>query len=110
MPKMIEYVDGQKVVREMTQAEIDARASVPVPFLPLEPWQFHAVLDLNDLTTTVEKFIDTHPDPVFKAKSKAILKHSKNFERDDQLLNQLAVALGITDAEVDQMWRQGEAL
>ena len=86
--------------------EVDAEpAPVPV-YLPA--WRILSVMDLHGYTPTVEAIIDSLP-----AKAKKVAKRQlagSNIERNHALVLAAQQALGLTDEQVDDLFREADAL
>ena len=73
--------------------------------LPLfSPVEFELMLDANGLYDAVQDVIATNRT------IKAYYTRSINFNRLDSLLDQLRIALGLTDEQVDEMWEHALTL
>ena len=80
-------------------------APVPV-YLPA--WRILSVMDLHGYTATVEAIINSLPK-----NSKLVAKRQlagSNIERNHALVLAAQQALGLTDAQVDDLFREAEAL
>ena len=86
--------------------EVDAEPA-PVPaYLPA--WRILSVMDLHGYTPTVEAIIDSLP-----ANAKKVAKRQlagSNIERNHALVLAAQAALGLTDAQVDDLFREADAL
>ena len=100
---------------EMTEAEFSAWLAeqpaiepiVPVPDV-LPAWRILSVMDLHGYTSTVEAIIDSLP-----ANAKKVAKRQlagSNIERNHALVLAAQAALGLTDAQVDELFREADAL
>lgn len=81
--------------------------ALPVPSL-LPAWRILAVMDLHGYTPTVETLIDALP-----ANPKKVAKRQlagSNIERNHALVLAAQQALGLTDAQVDDLFREADAL
>ena len=86
--------------------EVDAEPA-PVPMY-LPAWRILSVMDLHGYTPTVEAIIDSLP-----ANAKKVAKRQlagSNIERTHALVLAAQQALGLTDAQVDDLFREAEAL
>ena len=103
------------VTEEMTAAEFAAWLAeqpaiepiVPVPDV-LPAWRILSVMDLHGYTATVEAIIDSLP-----ANAKKVAKRQlagSNIERTHALVLAAQQALGLSDAQVDDLFREAEAL
>lgn len=90
---------GEQTIRPYTAEEIAAReaaaAAVTVP-ASITPRQCRLVLYGQGLLDQVETMIKAQPRPVQLA-----WEYASEFKRDDQLLEQLAKGLGLSDAQLD---------
>lgn len=105
------------VVRDMTDEEVAALPNpqpiFSAPRLPhLEPDQFWFVVRASgheeDLLGWVSSLNDPESsvyDPMAWAVASAKLDFAKFFERDHPLVEAARVALGMTGAELDDLWR-----
>ena len=86
--------------------EVDAEPA-PVPaYLPA--WRILSVMDLHDYTPTVEAIIDSLPVSAKKVAKRQIA--GSNIERNHALVLAAQQALGLTDAQVDDLFREADAL
>ena len=103
------------VTEEMTEVEFAAWVAeqpviapiVPVPDV-LPAWRILSVMDLHEYTPTVEAIIDSLP-----ANAKKVAKRQlagSNIERTHALVLAAQQALGLTDAQVDDLFREADAL
>lgn len=99
------YADGV-----FTKAPHTAAGSAEAGLPPLAPWQFHAMLEVQGLTDPVAQAIEAIADRREKAAAKAKMSHAREFVRDDPLVVQLSQAVGVTPAELDQMWSEARDL
>lgn len=83
---------------------------MPTIYNPLEPYQFHAMLQIAGLTQTVQTAIDNMADATKKAVANAKLNNAKSFHHDDPLMDTLLPLVGLTQAEFDTYWKQAEEL
>ena len=110
-PKTGEHV----ATEEMTEAEFAAWLAaqpaivppVPVPS-PLPAWRILSVMDLHGYTPTVEAIIDSLPDAAKKVAKRQLA--GGNIERNHALVLAAQQALGLSDAQVDDLFREAEAL
>ena len=80
---------------------------LPVP-VSLPAWRILSVMDLHGYTPTVEAIIDSLPK-----NSKVVAKRQlagSNIERTHALVLAAQQALGLTDAQVDDLFREADAL
>ena len=82
----------------------------PELFPPLTPFQFWAQMEIEGLTASVEGSIDAISDAAERAVARARLNKSTSFNRDHPLIAQLSAVLGITDEQMDAMWRAAAAI
>ena len=103
------------VTEEMTEVEFAAWVAehpviapiVPVPDV-LPAWRILSVMDLHGYTSTVEAIIDSLP-----ANAKKVAKRQlagSNIERNHALVLAAQQALGLTDEQVDELFREADAL
>ena len=86
--------------------EVDAEPA-PVP-VSLPAWRILSVMDLHGYTPTVEAIIDSLPERAKKVAKRQIA--GSNIERDHALVLAAQQALGLTDAQVDDLFREADAL
>ena len=65
-------------------------------------------MDLHGYTSTVEAIIDSLPERAKKVAKRQIA--GSNIERDHALVLAAQQALGLTDAQVDDLFREADAL
>lgn len=86
--------------------EVDAEpAPVPV-YLPA--WRILSVMDLHGYTPTVDAIIDSLPERAKKVAKRQLA--GSNIERNHALVLAAQAALGLTDAQVDDLFREADAL
>lgn len=99
MPKAI--ISGAGGV--LTEVEIEEQAE-PVEYRPLEPYQFHAMLKIAELTDQVNAAVAAIEDPEERAVAEVRLERSQQFRRNDPLLQDLVAAVGLTSEALNKMW------
>lgn len=100
--------DGKKFTptRDGAWAESDADP-IPVPS-PLPAWRIRTVLRRRGLLETVEAMIAQLSEPpriVVEEQMK-----SSSFERNHPIIEQFGAALGLTSAQLDDIFREADAL
>lgn len=101
---------------EMSQSEFDAwlasQPSIPEPGEPvptnLPAWRIRVVLKQRGLLNKVKQLINSLP-----AEQKAIAEEQlvdSKFEREHPLINQLGAALNLTSKDLDDIFREADAL
>ena len=86
--------------------EVDAEPA-PVPaYLPA--WRILSVMDLHGYTPTVEAVIDSLPEKAKKVAKRQLA--GSNIERNHALVLAAQAALGLSDAQVDDLFREADAL
>ena len=80
---------------------------LPVPDV-LPAWRILSVMDLHGYTPTVEAIIDSLPANAKKVAKRQIA--GSNIERDHALVLAAQQALGLSDAQVDDLFREADAL
>lgn len=97
----------------ITQEEADA-LNAPIPLTveqkrallqPLSAWQVRKVLTNLGLRDSVEAAV-ANAD----AETKDAWQYASSFQRDDAMLNDMAVSLGLTDVQLDSMFELGVTL
>lgn len=94
------------VVRPMTaeeEAEFHTSALANHLATPLEPWRFHAMLEVNNLTTAARGAITGMTGRAGVVATQRF-ERANEFHRSDALVTTLAATLGISDADLDAMW------
>ena len=86
--------------------EVDTEPA-PVPMY-LPAWRILSVMDLHGYTPTVEAIIDSLPERAKKVAKRQIA--GSNIERYHALVLAAQQALGLTDAQVDDLFREADAL
>lgn len=76
----------------------------------LQPWQFWATVEMNNLTTQINDVIAAMTDANAKAIAQAKLNHMKIYQRSDPLFDQIGTAIGMTSAQIDALWLQAKDL
>ena len=115
------WVNASKVpsgvqTEEMSQAEFDAwlasQPSIPEPGDPvptnLPAWRIRVVLKQRGLLNSVKQLISSLP-----AEQKVIAEEQlvdSKFERGHPLIEQLGTALGLTSDDLDDIFREADAL
>lgn len=64
----------------------------------------------GDIPSALQSLIDDIPDPVIKFSAQMLLAGATVFERDHPMTAQLAAGLGMSSAQVDDLWRAAAAL
>ena len=103
------------VTEEMTEAEFATWLAeqpaiepiVPVPDV-LPAWRVLSVMDLHGYTSTVEAIINSLPAAAKKVAKRQLA--GSNIERNHALVLAAQAALGLTDAQVDDLFREADAL
>jgi hypothetical protein len=103
------------VTEEMTDAEFAAWLAEQPPIVTPEPvpdvlpaWRILSVMDLHGYTPTVEAIIETLPEGAKKVAKRQLA--GSNIERHHALVLAAQAALGLTDAQVDDLFREADAL
>jgi hypothetical protein len=73
-------------------------------FGSLEPWQFHAMLDMDGLRPLIDASIAAMPTTLDRVATKARLEYTTTFHRTDPLFDLLGPAIGLTETDIDRMW------
>lgn len=77
--------------------------------LPLQPYQFFAMLTLSGKKAELEAFIDGLPSPQ-NVIARAKLEHTSEFRRGNELVLTAQAALGLTDQQLNTLWAQAAAI
>lgn len=85
--------------------EVVASQPMPAPFMPLTPWQVRQVLMQVNKRQAVEDMVNVGSLALQDA-----WHYAPEFKRDNELLVQMAATMGMTDAELDSMFRLGATL
>lgn len=102
MPRKI-WDDGE--IRDSTPEEDARDAAETVTFPPLTARQIRlGLLRAGKSPSLVEQVIASLPEPA-KSEAEIFWEYSAQYHRDHPLLIQVGQALGLTDAEMDAMWR-----
>ena len=80
---------------------------LPVP-TNLPAWRILSVMDIHEYTPTVEAMIDSLPVMAKKVAKRQLA--GSNIERHHALVLAAQQALGLTDAQVDNLFREADAL
>ena len=113
----VDPVTKKKVAtEEITEAQFAAwLAAQPQPSEPPGPvptnlpaWRIRAVLRKRGLLTSVKALLAQLPDDV-RAVAEEQLNDSK-FEREHPLINQLGAALNLSSKDLDDIFREADAL
>ena len=86
--------------------EVDAEPA-PVP-VHLPAWRILSVMDLHGYTPTVDALIDSLPERAKKVAKRQLA--GSNLERNHALVLAAQAALGLTDEQVDDLFREADAL
>jgi hypothetical protein len=81
---------------EPTNAEIAAGT-------PLYPVQFHAMMEIAGYTQAIESAINTLPSQD-AAVARAKLNYAKMFRIDDPTMQQIRVAIGLSQSDLEGLW------
>lgn len=101
---------------EMTDVEFAAwkaeQPPIPNPPAPvpdvLPAWRILSVMDLHGYTATVEAIIENLPADAKKVAKRQLA--GSNIERNHALVLAAQAALGLTDEQVDDLFREADAL
>ena len=64
----------------------------------------------GDVPAALQALVDEIPDPTIKFSAQMLLAGATVFERDHPMTAQLAAGLGMSSAQVDDLWRAAAAL
>ena len=111
----LESVPAGIATEEMAPAEFAAWLAeqpaiepiVPVPDV-LPAWRILSVMDLHGYTSTVEAIINSLPAAAKKVAKRQLA--GSNIERNHALVLAAQAALGLTDEQVDDLFREADAL
>lgn len=82
----------------------------PAPSLPdLEPYQFRAMLKLSGKQDALYAVLDQLPEPQ-RTVAQSKLEYSLTFRRDNDLVALATQAIGLSDAELDELWLQAASI
>jgi|GEM_PF-2931283 len=78
-------------------------------------WRVRAIADITPygdglLIDAIRTLVDSIEDPVQKAISNEVFFHGNTLERDSSLLVSMAAALGLDDAQLDDIFQQAAAI
>lgn len=100
-------IDWSKVITaEQRDAEAAAAARL-AEFPNLEPDQFWGVLRATGYEQPLRDWIAAIEDPAQRAFVSAKLEFAKHFERDHPLVEEARTALGLTELQLDDLWKFG---
>lgn len=113
---MLADVPAGVATEEMTDAEfaawLAAQPPIPEPPPPVPPvlpaWRILSVMDLHGYTPTVEAIIDSLPSNAKKVAKRQLA--GSNIERYHTLVLASQAVLKLTDAQVDDLFREADAL
>lgn len=114
--KTVAEVPAGATVEEMSQAEFDtwlaAQPPLPEPALPvpspLPAWRIRTILRRRGLLDSVNAMIAQ-----LSESSRIVVEEqmqSSNFERDHPMIVQFGAALGLTSDDLDDIFREADAL
>jgi len=104
------YSSTKKPVVPTTWVQVDAPPPAPEYFAPLYPVDFKlGMLSLNIFPEQVDTAIEQVPEPD-RTIAKIYWTSAQMFERDDPLIEQIALLLGKTPADIDGAWRYAMSL
>ena len=114
-PKLADVPAGV-ATEEMTASEFAAwrteQPPIPEPPPPVPPilpaWRILSVMDLHGYTSTVEAIIDSLPSNAKKVAKRQLA--GSNIERCHALVLASQAVLKLTDAQVDDLFREADAL
>ena len=81
----------------------------PAPLPILSARQFRLGLHTNGLLASVQSSIDAMEEPD-KTAAQIEWEYATQIERDHPLVQNLSAQLGLTDEQIDAMWREAAAL
>lgn len=88
---------------------IDPYVVTPVTLPDLAPYQFRAMLKLSGKQDDLYAVLDAMPEPN-RTVAQSKLEYSLTFKRDNDLVLSAKQALGLTEAELDEMWIQAASI
>lgn len=97
---------SQVITREEREAEA-AAAARRAEFPDLEPDQFWGVLRATGYEQPLRDWIAAIEDPIQRGFVSAKLEFAKYFERDHPLVEEARLALGVSEIELDDLWKFG---
>lgn len=100
---------GAPELVEMSPAEVDAHLNPPVqPYVPQQVTraQGKAALIQASLWQAVLDYVDGITDPTEKALADVALNDTTHWQRTSPFLNEAAAALGLTNEQLDDLFRQ----
>ncbi len=96
----------QVITREQREAEA-AAAARKAEFPDLEPDEFWGVLRATGYEQPLRDWIAAIEDPIQRGFVSAKLEFAKYFERDHPLVEEARLALGVSEIELDDLWKFG---
>lgn len=100
-----DYEVGESAVWDGSAWEVVTPQPAPELFAALTPWQVRQVLTQSGKRQAVEDMINAGSLELQDA-----WRYASEFKRDNPFLVQMAAAMGMSDAEVDDMFRLGATL
>jgi hypothetical protein len=91
-----------------TQGEIEQAFKDKTP-VETQLWRLRTILNLMNLTTTIESALDQLPEPT-KTAAKNVWNYGTTVERNSQTVLFIQSVTQMTDDEVDEIFQQAEAI
>lgn len=123
LPHLTKKVDGKTV--QLSREESDAiyaewdknykaqeAAKLDPKSYPLTNVQFHAMVDFLGVDEQIRKVFDAMPASMAKSMAVKRYENSTEYNRDDELLNQVAAdpAIALSAEEIDKAWMEAKDL
>ncbi|MDZ7906413.1 MAG: hypothetical protein U5N55_12005 [Cypionkella sp.] len=106
MTRILEWIDGQKVIRDALPGEIDE-----TPFAPPVPSSVTRMQGILAMGSERWAFIMAYRDlQTTPFQQRAIIDHAIEWYRESQNMDFFAYLLGLTQAEVDDLFRIAGAI
>lgn len=96
-------LDGDVVVETLETAPVPEPTPVD---LPLERWQFKAMVDYLGVGPAIDAAINGIEDPLERAIVLNRYRDSDIYRREDPLFDQIAPLVGLTPEQIDDAWMQ----
>ncbi len=103
---LAEHLSSVSVTAYTPPTEAEMRAAMQ----PLEKWRVDTIIDLQPgLRDAINAAIDAMPDPARTINRNKLLSATM-FERADPLFDALGTSVGMTAAQIDELWTDAAAL
>ncbi|SNY93499.1 hypothetical protein SAMN04515647_3796 [Cohaesibacter sp. ES.047] len=107
---LYQLVEGEEVPHIGWVLENDAFVKPEPPLTPLSSRQIRLILNRHNYLSQVEPAIKAIPDEITRNEAHIEWTYASSFDSSHPLIETMRVALGISEADMETMWREGMVL